>query len=70
VVDILKTGDVIYMPVLEDPVSKGKLEAFVNYLEEMGETALLGKIKKLHLPVRGKMEEYIVSFVEKEGLEF
>ena len=46
----LQPGDVVYMPVLDDPVSTAKLEDFETYLKEAGHKGMEEKIQKLHLP--------------------
>ncbi|MCR3600524.1 hypothetical protein K0B41_24100, partial [Salmonella enterica subsp. enterica serovar Mbandaka] len=40
----------IYMPILEDPVSSGKLEAFESWMKMKNQTEVLAKITRLKLP--------------------
>lgn len=40
----------LYMPVLEDPISLGKLEAFESWMKMKNQTQQLGRITKLKLP--------------------
>lgn len=40
----------IYMPILDDPVSAGKLESFESWMKMKNQTDLLARITKLKLP--------------------
>ncbi len=40
----------IYMPVLEDPVSSGKVESFESWMAVKNQTEMLSKINRLKLP--------------------
>jgi pilus assembly protein CpaF len=48
--ELFAACDVVYMPVLDDPVSTAKLEDFETYLKEAGHKGMEEKIQKLHLP--------------------
>ena len=47
--ELFAACDVVYMPVLDDPVSTAKLEDFETYLKEAGHKGMEEKIQKLHL---------------------
>ncbi len=54
--EILKLCVRIYVPVLNDPAAKAKLIQFGAETERFGGSALLEKLKYLHLPEPGKEE--------------
>lgn len=47
---LLDCCDGVYLPVLEDPVSRAKLQAFDRYLSAAGAVSLKEKICRLRLP--------------------
>lgn len=51
--ELMSMSDLVFMPVLEDQVSEGKLADFEAYLEYAGRSALKEKIRRLQLPVPG-----------------
>lgn len=53
----------IYMPVLEDAVSRAKLEEFETYLDAAGKEALKSRLCKLHLPETGLIQ-YGASYLD------
>ena len=59
----MEESAVVYMPVLEDTVSREKLKAFENYLRESGKDWLSEKIRKFCLPVF-RMEHGAGGFIE------
>ena len=73
----------IYMPVLNDRISQGKIRQFEDNLADSGEEAILGKLKKIVVPklrsdnelsgfprqlVRGKIGSYVRQLAIEEGL--
>lgn len=70
---LLDSCSAVYMPVLEDPVSRAKLEAFDRYLSEAGGAALREKICRLHLPALrflSSMEGYMDQLLWGEMGDF
>lgn len=65
---ILSLFDVIYMPVLEDPVSMAKKEQFCRVLRDMGLTDVLLKLRELRLPDSDEHGEEMKR-AAKEALE-
>ncbi|MBR6403149.1 MAG: hypothetical protein IKS48_07165 [Eubacterium sp.] len=47
---ILDVFNHIYMPVLDDQISKNKLEIFMKYMRDTGNAHILRKIKTVHVP--------------------
>ena len=48
--EILESCDAVYMPVLEDWVSRAKVKEFETYLEKSGREGVLSMLEKLKLP--------------------
>ena len=48
--EILESCDAVYMPVLEDWVSRAKVKEFETYLEKSGREGVLSLLEKLKLP--------------------
>lgn len=70
---LLDCCDGVYMPVLEDPVSRAKLEAFDRYLSAAGAVSLREKICRIRLPgIRplGSMENYMDQLLWGEMGDF
>jgi hypothetical protein len=61
---VLDCFDRIYMPVLSDPGSLGKLEHFRNALRDSGQGELLRKIRSVELP-----KESVEAFDEQRLLD-
>lgn len=64
--ELLELSDMIFMPVLQDPVSAGKLEEFDFYLEHAEKTHIRDKIRRLRLPEPGtirRQEGYFDSIL-------
>lgn len=64
--ELLEMSDLIFMPVLQDPVSAGKLEEFDFYLEHAEKTHIRDKIRRLRLPEPGtirRQEGYFDSIL-------
>ena len=55
---LLDCCDGVYMPVLEDPVSRAKLQAFDRYLSAAGAVSLKEKICRLRLPKTRPFEQH------------
>ncbi|MDO4266472.1 MAG: hypothetical protein Q4C63_08460 [Eubacteriales bacterium] len=54
---LMEASDLIYMPVREDPMSKGKLDAFEAYLRENGKEQILSRLHRLRLPFAGSAQD-------------
>ena len=48
--EVMDICDVVYMPVLEDPMAEGKVEEFEEYLRTAGRTRLLEKVVRIKTP--------------------
>lgn len=60
---ILDCFDRIYMPVLDDPTSVGKLESFESILRSMELRSIMARIVKVHVPYYLTDEEEMAAFV-------
>lgn len=49
-VEILDAAGKVYMPVLDDPVSEGKIKQFEGEIKLMGIDEILNKTEKIHIP--------------------
>ncbi len=59
---ILNLFDVIYVPVIEDDVSRKKLERFVDILRKNGMEHILHRLRYIHVPDKEKPDvEYILK---------
>ncbi|MBR1673758.1 MAG: hypothetical protein IJ703_02245 [Eubacterium sp.] len=64
---LLECFDVIYMPVLDDKASQGKLAGFESILRSLELRDVMQRIIKLHVPTVGgreKMAEYVRELIE------
>ena len=48
---LLEKCQVIYTPIREDPFSAEKMREFEEYLEAVGNGAVMEKIQKIHVPM-------------------
>ncbi len=63
---LLKLCTRVYVPVLTDPVSKAKLRQFADNIERVEGQKLAEKLRYLHLPEPGKLEENTdIAFPER-----
>ena len=63
----------VYMPVLKDPVSQAKIEAFDRYLGAAGAISLKEKIQRIQLPVirgYGRLDDYMEKLLWGEMGDF
>lgn len=52
--EILEACDGVYMPVLDDWISRAKIREFENYLQTSGRSGVAEKLEKVRLPVGGR----------------
>ena len=69
---LLEKCQVIYTPIREDPFSAEKMREFEEYLEAVGNGAVMEKIQKIHVPVSyTHLDVYkrqdLVDFVSEEA---
>lgn len=50
ITEILDLAGKVYMPVLDDPVSQGKVKQFESEMKLMGVEDILDKTEKIHIP--------------------
>ena len=70
---LLDGCDGVYMPVLKDPVSQAKIEAFDRYLGAAGAISLKEKIQRIQLPVirgYGRLDDYMEKLLWGEMGDF
>ena len=70
---LLAGCDGVYMPVLKDPVSQAKIEAFDRYLGAAGAISLKEKIQRIQLPVirgYGRLDDYMEKLLWGEMGDF
>ncbi len=62
---ILDCFDRIYMPVLDDPVSLGKIGSFESVLRSMEQRSIMTRIVRVQVPYNLEDEEEMAAFVRK-----
>ena len=61
---LLECFDVIYMPVLDDEVSQGKLRCFEEILRSLELRDVMQRLRRVHVPV-GCSDEEMAAYAQR-----